>query len=112
MPPTTTAPRATEGSFHSYMWQALESKARFFGQVITGDNAARRAEYIGGQTRLSGPTPERRINQLNEAKLSLPKPFPKPERPLFWVRETHCPAPTILKRRFFRFSHAIRIVAR
>ncbi len=30
----------TEGSFDAYMWQALETKARFIGQVITGDNAA------------------------------------------------------------------------
>ena len=39
----------TEGSFDAYMWQALETKARFIGQVITGDNAARRAEDIGCQ---------------------------------------------------------------
>jgi N12 class adenine-specific DNA methylase len=39
----------TEGSFDAYMWQALETKARFIGQVITGDNAARKAEDIGGQ---------------------------------------------------------------
>jgi N12 class adenine-specific DNA methylase len=39
----------TEKSFDSYMWQALETKARFISQVITGDNAARRAEDIGGQ---------------------------------------------------------------
>ena len=39
----------TEGSFDAYMWQALETKARFIGQVITGDNAARQAEDIGGQ---------------------------------------------------------------
>ena len=39
----------TEGSFDAYMWQALETKARFIGQVITGDNAARHAEDIGGQ---------------------------------------------------------------
>src|SRR3984893_12050312 len=39
----------TEGSFDAYMWQALETKARFIGGVITGDNAARRAEDIGGQ---------------------------------------------------------------
>ncbi|HEY1067446.1 MAG TPA: DEAD/DEAH box helicase family protein, partial [Pirellulales bacterium] len=38
----------TEGSFDAYMWQALETKARFIGQVITGDNAARRAEDVGG----------------------------------------------------------------
>ena len=39
----------TEGSFDAYMWQALETKARFIGQVITGNNAARRAEDIGSQ---------------------------------------------------------------
>src|SRR5262249_59309701 len=39
----------TEGSFDAYMWQALETKARFIGQVMTGDNALRRAEDIGGQ---------------------------------------------------------------
>jgi N12 class adenine-specific DNA methylase len=39
----------TTGSFDSYMWQALETKARFIGQVISGDNALRRAEDIGGQ---------------------------------------------------------------
>ncbi len=30
----------TEGSFDAYMWQALETKARFISQVMTGDNAA------------------------------------------------------------------------
>ena len=39
----------TEGSFDAYMWQALETKARFIGQVITGNNSARRAEDIGSQ---------------------------------------------------------------
>ena len=39
----------TTGSFDTYIWQALETKARFISQVITGDNAARRAEDIGGQ---------------------------------------------------------------
>ena len=39
----------TEGSFDAYMWQALETKARFISQVMTGDNANRRAEDIGGQ---------------------------------------------------------------
>jgi hypothetical protein len=39
----------TEGSFDANMWQALETKARFISQVITGDNAARRADDIGGQ---------------------------------------------------------------
>ena len=38
----------TEGSFDAYMWQALETKAKFIGQVMTGESAARRAEDIGG----------------------------------------------------------------
>ena len=39
----------TEGSFDAYMWQALETKARFISQVMTGQSAVRRAEDIGGQ---------------------------------------------------------------
>lgn len=39
----------TAGSFDAYMWQALETKARFISQVMTGDCATRRAEDIGGQ---------------------------------------------------------------
>src|SRR5262249_55663777 len=36
----------TEGSFDAYMWQALETKARFIAQVMTGDNAVRSAQDI------------------------------------------------------------------
>jgi N12 class adenine-specific DNA methylase len=39
----------TEGSFDAYMWQALETKAKFISQVMTGEAAVRRAEDIGGQ---------------------------------------------------------------
>jgi N12 class adenine-specific DNA methylase len=39
----------TEGSFDAYMWQTLETKARFINQVMTGENTARRAEDIGRQ---------------------------------------------------------------
>ena len=39
----------TEGSFDAYMWQALETKARFIGQVMTGRVGVRRAEDVGGQ---------------------------------------------------------------
>jgi N12 class adenine-specific DNA methylase len=39
----------TEGSFDAYMWQTLETKAKFINQVISGQNAARRAEDVGGQ---------------------------------------------------------------
>ena len=39
----------TEGSFDAYMWQALETKARFIAQVMTGSSTLRKAEDIGGQ---------------------------------------------------------------
>src|SRR4029077_7803398 len=39
----------TEGSFDAYIWQALETKARFIAQVMTGESALRRAEDIGGK---------------------------------------------------------------
>jgi len=39
----------TQGSFDSYMWQALETKARFIAQVMSGASTVRRAEDIGGQ---------------------------------------------------------------
>ncbi len=39
----------TEGSFDAFMWQALETKARFIAQVMAGDAGPRRAEDIGGQ---------------------------------------------------------------
>ncbi|MFO0890977.1 MAG: DEAD/DEAH box helicase family protein [Isosphaeraceae bacterium] len=39
----------TEGSFDAYMWQALETKAKFIGQVVTGETSVRQAEDIGGQ---------------------------------------------------------------
>ena len=34
----------TEGSFDAYMWQALETKARFIAQVMTGASTVRTAE--------------------------------------------------------------------
>src|SRR4051812_3064298 len=39
----------TTGSFDSYLWHALETKARFIAQIMRGESAARRAEDIGGQ---------------------------------------------------------------
>ncbi len=38
----------TEQSFDAYMWQTLETKARFIGQVMTGENDLRRIEDIDG----------------------------------------------------------------
>src|SRR5713101_9381967 len=32
----------------AYMWQALETKARFIGQIMTGSSTVRQAEDIGG----------------------------------------------------------------
>ena len=39
----------TEQSFDAYMWQALETKARFIAQLMKGDHAGRTAQDIGGQ---------------------------------------------------------------
>ena len=37
----------TEGSFDAFMWQALETKARFIAQVMTGQAAVRRSDDVG-----------------------------------------------------------------
>jgi hypothetical protein len=39
----------TQGSFDAYLWQALETKAKFIGQVLTGNSTVRQAEDIGAQ---------------------------------------------------------------
>jgi hypothetical protein len=36
----------TEGSFDAYMWQTLETKAKFIAQVMTGDMTVRRVEDL------------------------------------------------------------------
>jgi len=38
----------TEGSFDAYMWQTLETKARFIAQVISGRATVREAEDVAG----------------------------------------------------------------
>ncbi|MGB9154800.1 MAG: SNF2-related protein, partial [Alphaproteobacteria bacterium] len=38
----------TEGSFDAYMWQTLETKARFIQQVMNGDTSVRTAEDVAG----------------------------------------------------------------
>ena len=40
----------TEATFDPFMWQALETKAKFINQVMTGDTAVRRADDFGEQT--------------------------------------------------------------
>ncbi len=39
----------TQGSFDAYLWQALETKARFIAQILTGDSTVRQSEDIGAQ---------------------------------------------------------------
>jgi hypothetical protein len=39
----------TEKSFDAYIWQALETKAKFISQLMSGQSGVRRAEDIGGQ---------------------------------------------------------------
>jgi N12 class adenine-specific DNA methylase len=36
----------TEGSFDAYMWQTLETKARFISQIMTGESTARKIEDL------------------------------------------------------------------
>ncbi len=36
----------TEGSFDAYMWQTLETKAKFISQIMTGESTARRVEDL------------------------------------------------------------------
>src|SRR5208283_4842935 len=38
----------TKGSFDAYMWQTLETKARFIQQVMNGSTSVRQAEDIEG----------------------------------------------------------------
>ena len=38
----------TEGSFDAYMWQTLETKARFIQQVMNGSTSVRCAEDLDG----------------------------------------------------------------
>jgi N12 class adenine-specific DNA methylase len=38
----------TEGSFDAYMWQTLETKAKFIAQIMTGDTSLRRLEDVDG----------------------------------------------------------------
>ena len=38
----------TEGSFDAFMWQTLETKARFISAAMAGDSGCRRADDIGG----------------------------------------------------------------
>ena len=38
----------TEGSFDAYMWQVLETKARFINQVMNGSVTVRQAEDLEG----------------------------------------------------------------
>jgi N12 class adenine-specific DNA methylase len=39
----------TEKSFDAFLWQTLETKAKFIGQVMTGESVVRSAQDIGGE---------------------------------------------------------------
>ena len=40
----------TEGSFDGYIWQLLETKARFIAQIMRGEVSLRHAEDVAGET--------------------------------------------------------------
>lgn len=78
----------TEGSFDAYMWQTLETKARFIQQVMRGQTSVRSAEDLGGGAltyaeikaiasgnplvveKIKVDTEVRRLDQLRTAHLS------------------------------------------
>src|ERR1051326_5682844 len=46
--PNPSARKLTEASFDAYMWQTLETKAKFIAQVMTGESDLRRIEDVDG----------------------------------------------------------------
>ena len=64
----------TEGSFDAYMWQALETKARFISQVMTGENALAVPRTSAAR---NSPTPRSRPSPPATLRFSLsPRPTP------------------------------------
>jgi len=64
----------TEKSFDAFTWQALETKAKFIGQLMVGDNTVRRAK-----------TSAARNSPIAEVKAILP---PAIRRCSPWLRPT------------------------
>ena len=78
----------TDGSFDAYVWQALETKARFIAQVMSGDCAVGKAEDIGGQELsdaevkaiASGNPAVLTLADAEPQRLAIPRKNPGPSR--------------------------------
>jgi N12 class adenine-specific DNA methylase len=86
----------TEGSFDAYMWQALETKARFISQVMTGDALVRSAEDIGGQELSYAEV--KAISSGNPAVLTLAETDAELQR-LAVLRKNHSDAQFLARRK-------------
>src|ERR1700723_4621407 len=84
--------------------QALETKARFISQVITGDNAARRAEDIGGQELSYAEV--KAIASGNPAVLTLPEADAELQR-LAILKKNHADEQYLARRRLRELPLAI-----
>ena len=100
----------TEGSFDAYMWQALETKARFIGQVMTGESGVRQAEDIGGQELSYAEV--KAIASGNPAVLTLAEADAELQR-LFTLRKHHGDEQFLARRNVRELPEAIsRLKAR
>jgi hypothetical protein len=94
----------TAGSFDAYMWQALETKARFIGQVMTGESGVRKAEDIGGQELSYAEV--KAIASGNPAVLTLAEADAELQR-LFTLRKHHADEQFLARRNVRELPEAI-----
>ena len=100
----------TEGTFDAYMWQALETKARFIGQVMNGESGVRQAEDIGGQELSYAEV--KAIASGNPAVLTLAETDAEIQR-LFTLRKHHGDEQFLARRNVRELPEAIsRLKAR
>ncbi|MFL5328658.1 MAG: DEAD/DEAH box helicase family protein [Gemmataceae bacterium] len=100
----------TQGSFDSYMWQALENKQRFISQVMTGQCGVRRAEDVGGQELSYAEV--KAIASGNPAVLTLAEADAELQR-LAILRKSHSDEQYVARKRLKELPQAIeRLSAR
>jgi hypothetical protein len=86
----------TEGSFDSYMWQTLETKARFINQIMARNTGIRQAEDIGGQELSFAEV--KAIASGNPAVLTLAETDAEIQR-LSILRKSHADEQFLIRRR-------------
>src|SRR3954470_727652 len=86
------------------MWQALETKARFIGQVMSGESGVRAAEDIGGQELSYAEV--KAIASGNPAALTLAEAGAELQR-LFTLRKHHADEQSLARRNVRELPEAI-----